>query len=84
MLDRVNIMMRAHWEIMDEYLRIAEEFGLGIELGDFCRADILEDRNEYARRVTLMKETVLPLNLGRTLHAPFRRILPHATDSSLR
>jgi sugar phosphate isomerase/epimerase len=84
MLDRENIMMRAHWEIMDEYLRMADEFGLGIELGDFCRADILEDRNEYARRIALMKETVLPLNLGRTLHAPFRKILPHARERTLR
>ncbi len=77
-------MMRAHWEIMGEYLALAGEFGLGIELGDFCREDVLEDRGEYERRVALIRETVLPLNLGRTLHAPFRRIVPHSADRALR
>ena len=84
MVDYKNIMMRAHLEILDEYLPLAEEFGLGIEFGDFCREDVLEDRNEYSRRLTLVKEKVVPLNLRRTFHAPFRRLVPHSRDLELR
>ena len=84
MVDYRNIMMRAHLEILDEYLELAEEYGLGIEFGDFCRNDILDDRDEYKRRLAYMKETVLPLSLKRTFHAPFRRIVPHSRDKELR
>lgn len=84
MIEYGDIMMRAHREVMDGYLRLAEEFGIGIEFGDFCRPRILEDPAEYARRLAYARERILPLGLKRTFHTPFKGINPHSTDRDLR
>ncbi|MDC7218483.1 MAG: sugar phosphate isomerase/epimerase [Spirochaetales bacterium] len=84
MLIHENIMMRAHLEIVDEYRELAEEFGIGIELGDFCNVEILADREEYDRRQRIWKEILPIIGLKRTLHGPFRGLVPHSTNSSLR
>jgi sugar phosphate isomerase/epimerase len=84
MLNCENIMMRAHLGIIDEYLELAEEFRIGIELGDFCDEGVMADQDEYSRRLKKMKAILLPLNLKRTFHGPFRGLVPHSTKGELR
>ncbi|MDC7222349.1 MAG: sugar phosphate isomerase/epimerase [Spirochaetales bacterium] len=84
MLVYENIMMRAHLGIIHEYLELAEEFRLGIEVGDFCDVNVLADQDEYDRRLNRLKEILPPLGLKRTMHGPFRHLIPHSTDQSLR
>ena len=40
--------------------------------------------DEYERRREFVEENILPLNLKRTFHAPFKKIVPHSRDSGIR
>jgi sugar phosphate isomerase/epimerase len=69
---------------MNDYLTLAEDFGLGIEFGDFCHPSVLAEPEEYARRLDFARERLVPLNLKRTLHTPFKGINPHSVDNNVR
>lgn len=79
-----NLMMRTNRDMMPDYLKLAEETGIGVEFQDFCRPEVLGNPQEYKKRLEYAKGEILPLNLPRSLHTPFRGLNPHSPDSWVR
>lgn len=79
-----NTMMRTNKTMMPEHLKLAEETGIGVEFQDFCRPEVLGNPIEYKQRLDYAKRKIVPLNLPRSLHTPFRGLNPHAEDPWVR
>jgi len=77
-------MMRTNRKMMDDYLILAEETGIGVEFQDFCRPPVLGNPLEYRERLKYAKDTIVPLDLPRSLHTPFRGLNPHSPDLWIR
>ena len=71
------------WEQIEEYMVLAEKYGLGFEYNDFFAPELLDDSRRLGERIRNYK------SLGRargvdTLHGAFFDILPFSWDSGIR
>lgn len=70
--------------MMPQYLKLAEETGIGVEFQDFCRPEVLGNPTEYSNRLEYALNEIVPLSLPRSLHTPFRGLNPHSPDPWIR
>lgn len=68
---------------IDEYMRLAEQYGLAFEYNDFFAPELLDDSAALKERIRIYKS----LNRSRerdTLHGAFYDVLPFSWDSGIR
>lgn len=69
-------------DAIDEYMEIANQYGLGFEYNDFFMPDILDDPDRLNQLIFEYKKHNLPKNC--TLHGVFFDIIPFSYDEKIR
>lgn len=71
------------WEQIEEYVALAEEYGLAFEYNDFYAPELLDDHEGLKERIRNYKSLERPRGAD-TLHGTFYDILPFSWDSGIR
>ena len=71
------------WEQIDEYMALAEQYGMGFEYNDFFAPGLLDDRAGIKERIRDYKSLGRPQRVD-TLHGAFYDVLPFSWDSGIR
>jgi len=71
------------WEKMDEYMALAEKYGLAFEYNDFYAPGLLDDNAGIKERIRNYKSLGRPGGVD-TLHGAFYDVLPFSWDSGIR
>lgn len=79
-----NLLMKVITPMLDDYLRISQDLGIGIEVADFAQPEIHNNDSEYRKREEILQAVLPTLDVNKTLHSPFRKIVPHSTDKEIR
>ncbi len=71
------------WEQIEEYVALAEKYGLAFEYNDFFAPELLDDRDGLKERIRNYKSLGRPQGVD-TLHGAFFDVLPFSWDSGIR
>jgi len=71
------------WEQIEEYVALAEKYGLAFEYNDFFAPELLDDSQGLKERIRNYKSLGRPQGVD-TLHGAFFDVLPFSRDSGIR
>ncbi|MDE6924544.1 MAG: sugar phosphate isomerase/epimerase [Acetatifactor sp.] len=71
------------WEHMDDYLELADKYGLAFEYNDFFAPELLDDSAGIKERIRNYNSLGRPRGVD-TLHGAFYDVLPFSWDSGIR
>ncbi len=71
------------WGQIEDYMALAEEYGLAFEYNDFFAPELLDDRDRLKERIDHYKSLGRPRGVD-TMHGAFYDILPFSWDSGIR